>query len=190
VHAGPLYAGLHLRRESLDVAIVERFVSEVVRGVHWGMRGQRLRHTQRGDGLCCGRRVARFFATMGHSLDACCLSSYGIPLPYTMRLLLSARSGGDACAARLSVSSSHDEVPRYCLRRCPNIPSWALDAGTNAPAQVTDEGVLQRTWALWHSTAAKKSGTGGKPSSVGGNALPPPAVPCPRYPRRTLTRSP
>jgi len=30
--------------------------------------------------------------------------------------------------------------------------------------------------ALWHPNAAKKCGTGGKPSSVGGSVLPPPAV--------------
>src|SRR5215813_5082893 len=62
-----------------------------------------------------------------------------------MRLLLSARRGGCAFAEHPSVSSMHDEVPRHCLGRCPRIPSCALDAMTNAPAQVTDEGVLQRT---------------------------------------------
>src|SRR5215218_920572 len=107
-----------------------------------------------------------------------------------MRLLLSARRGGCAFAEHPSVSSMHDEVPRQSLRRCPRIPSCALDTMTSALAQVTDEGVLQRTCAPWHPNAAEKCRNGGKPSSVGGNALPPPAAHCPRYPRRTLTRSP
>src|SRR5262249_21149467 len=44
-------ACLHLCWEPLDVAIVERFIGNVVLGVHQGMRGRRLRSTQ------CVRRL-------------------------------------------------------------------------------------------------------------------------------------
>src|SRR5207237_3393659 len=47
-----------------------------------------------------------------------CLSPYGIPLPYTMRPLLSARRGGCAFAECPSVSSLHDAMPMLLLRPC------------------------------------------------------------------------
>src|SRR5437016_4555672 len=43
-------ACLHLWRESLDMAIFERFVGDVVLCVHQGIRGRRLRNTR-----CVGR---------------------------------------------------------------------------------------------------------------------------------------
>src|SRR5262249_49964614 len=55
---------------------------------------------------------------MALSLDVCSLSSYGIPLQYTMHLLLSARRGGCAFAECPSVSSLHDAMPRLLLRPC------------------------------------------------------------------------
>src|SRR6185436_2948283 len=53
---------LHLCWEPRDVAIVEWFVGDVVRGVHQGIRGQPLRHTR-----CGGRRGlwTRFLAFLG-----------------------------------------------------------------------------------------------------------------------------
>ena len=42
---------LHLGRELLDVAIVERFVGDVVLGIHQGISGRWLRHTR------CGGRL-------------------------------------------------------------------------------------------------------------------------------------
>src|SRR5215510_8965243 len=46
-------ACLHLSWELLDVAIVERFVGDVVLCVYQGIRGQRLRNTR------CGGRLGR-----------------------------------------------------------------------------------------------------------------------------------
>src|SRR5262245_43264186 len=68
------------------------------------------------------------------------------------------------------------------------IPSRGDDADTLDTAETSVS--LGEDGAPWHLNAAEKCRNGGKPFSVGGNALQPHAVPCPRYPRRMLTRSP
>src|SRR5215510_4833236 len=87
--------GLHLCWEPLDVAIVERFVRDIVRGVHQGISGQRLRYTRGDGGLGPWTQFLAFLRChRALSLHACSLSPYGMPLQYTMHVLLSARSGG------------------------------------------------------------------------------------------------
>src|SRR5215813_1344280 len=90
------------------------------------------------------------------------------------------------------------QVYHPCMTMCSDV-SWDIHGDHGIPERGDDvssvstsetSASLGEDSALWHPNAAKKCGTGGKPSSVGGNALPPPAVHCPRYPRRTLTRLP
>src|SRR5256886_11706366 len=111
---------LHLRREPLDVAIVERFVRDGVLGVHQGIRGQPPRNTR------CGRRLVLW--TLCWAFLAChgAISLWthdvlrDIPCLYdTIWRPPCHRDGrGFAFPSCQGVSSRHDDMPMLLLRPC------------------------------------------------------------------------
>src|SRR5215471_8228660 len=88
-------ACLHLGRELLEVAIIERFIGNVVLGVHQGISSRRLRNTRCGGRLVLLTLCWAFLACHGAlSLHAGGLSRYCMSLRYNMVSILSLSLAG------------------------------------------------------------------------------------------------
>ena len=134
--------------ELLDVAIVERFVGDVVLGVHQGISGQRLRHTR------CGGRLGRLtpcWAFLGcHGAislwthDVSRDMAYFYDTPWRPPCHRAGR--GFAFTSCPGVSSRHDDMPMLLLRPCHVILSVSGRAWQRAHQRHrTDAGAFQET---------------------------------------------
>src|SRR4029453_4118171 len=113
-------ACLHLPWELLDVAIVERFVGDVVLGVYQGISGRRLRQTR------CGGRLGRLMPCWAFLRCHGTISLWTPDISHHRAHLYGTPwrppwhrdGGGFAFTSCPGVSSMHDDMPMLLLRPC------------------------------------------------------------------------